>query len=272
MTSGTGNLDSILAGANSMGAATLDLINAGDMGNAIQNGLGITPDDIQASSATLIAVLADDSGSIGSIRGGEQMIADGFNAYMDALKGSKDEDGIAVGTWLVSNPDMPLQPFVAISNVTRLDVGRNYRAHSGTPLYRTVCNILATLATKAQAEFYDAGVPCKCILLIITDGDDQDRGSQFTAARCATLIRDMGEGLIVQFMGIDDGRTDFRQIARDMGINDNQVVVPGFNAHDIRQAFAMASRSAKVASQNAGAGFTAASQSGLAGGFVNLVD
>jgi hypothetical protein len=62
----------------------------------------------------------------------------------------------------------------------------------------------------------------------------------------------MAENHIIAAMGIDDGRTDFRQVFQDMGIRDEWILTPGNSQKDIRNAFQVFSQSAVRASQSAG--------------------
>ena len=56
---------------------------------------------------------------------------------------------------------------------------------------------------------------------------------------------------IVAAMGIDDGRTDFRWVFREMGIENQWILTPGNDASQIRRAFQVFSQSAVRASQSA---------------------
>ena len=66
----------------------------------------------------------------------------------------------------------------------------------------------------------------------------------------------------VAAMGIDDGATPFRDVFREMGIEDRWILTPKSESGEIRRAFRMFSQSAIRASQHAGAFSRAA-----AGGF-----
>jgi hypothetical protein len=57
---------------------------------------------------------------------------------------------------------------------------------------------------------------------------------------------------IIAAMGIDDGHTDFRQVFREMGIQDRWILTPGNSDQEIRRAFQTFSQSAVKASQGAG--------------------
>lgn len=233
---------------------SLDAIKAGDLGAQIGAGLGATPDDLRASEAILVASIIDNSGSIAGILNGPEAVCGGQNLYLDAFAGSKQELGILIGTWLVNEND-PVHPFVAVPDAVRLENGVNYRASGETPLYRRTCAVLATLGLKMQVEYLEAGCACRGILLIVTDGRDEDYsggGKSLTASHCKAMIDDLGEILIVQFMGIEGNDTaDFRQIALEMGIQPQHIKTPDADAHSIREAFEFASKSAVSASRSA---------------------
>jgi len=232
----------------------LDAIKAADLGAQIGAGLGTTPEDLKAWDALLIAAVIDNSGSISGIPGGSEAVCAGQNLYIDAFVGSKQEAGILLGTWLI-NKDDPIHPFVAAEDAVLLKNGVNYHATGETPLYRRTCTVLATLGLKMQVEYADAGCPCRGILLIVTDGRDEDyyhSGKPFTAQHCKTMIEDLGESLLVQFMGIKgNDAVDYRQIALDMGVQPQFIMTPDATAHDIRDSFDLASKSAQAASKSA---------------------
>lgn len=232
----------------------LDAIKSADLGAQIGAGLGATPEDLKAWDALLVAAVIDNSGSISMIPDGPEAVCAGHNLYVDAFKGSKQETGILLGTWLI-NEDEPIHPFVAAEDAVLLENGVNYHASGITPLYRRTCAVLATLGLKMQVEYAEAGCPCKGILLIVTDGRDEDyyhTGRAFTAQHCKSMIEDLGESLIVQFMFIaGNDAIDPKQVALEMGVQPQFIMTPSASAHDIRESFDLASKSAQAASKSA---------------------
>lgn len=233
---------------------SLDAIKAGDLGAQIGAGLGATPDSLKAAEAILVASIIDNSSSIDGIPNGPESVCAGQRLYLDAFGGSKQEAGILIGTWLV-NQDDPVHPFVIIDGAVRLENGQNYRANGMTPLYRRTCAVLATLGVKMQIEYLEAGCACRGILLIVTDGRDEDysgSGKGVTADHCKAMIEDLGEILIVQFMGIKgNDNVNYEQIALEMGIQPQHIITPDADEHSIRAAFEFASKSAVSASKSA---------------------
>lgn len=233
---------------------SLDAIKAGDLGAQIGAGLGATPDDLKAVEAILVGSIIDNSGSILEIHNGSETVCEGQNLYLDAFAGSKQEAGILIGTWLI-NKDDPVHPFVTVPDAVRLQNGVNYIANGMTPLYRRVCAVLATIGLKMQVEYLEAGCACRGILLIVTDGRDEDysvSGKPLTADHCKAMIEDLGEILIVQFMGIKgNDAVDYEQIALDMGVLQQHILTPDADPHSIRASFEFASKSAVSASKSA---------------------
>lgn len=228
-------------------AVSRNVLLAADIGTQIQAGLGVDVDQVQASSVTLVSLLIDDSGSI-RFGSNAQLVREGHNLVLDALQGSKQKDGIFIHTRYLNGH--VLYPYVPLDQAKRMDA-QNYDPCGGTPLYDETGVILGTVVAKQQ-EFVGNGVPARGVTVIITDG--ADAGSRkLTAAKLQPIIRDLlkTEQHIVAGMGIDDGSTDFRQVFRDMGIQDEWILVPGNQASEIRKAFLLVSQSAVRASQAA---------------------
>jgi hypothetical protein len=154
-----------------------------------------------------------------------------------------------------------LYPYCPVGQAIRMS-SSNYDPCHGTPLYDQTVVLLGTVLAKAQ-DFSDSGVPARTITLLITDG--ADAGSCRAGAKeVRALVRDMQsrESHIVAAMGIDDGSTPFRDVFREMGIEDRWILTPGNDPADIRRAFLLFSQSAVRASQG-GASFS----NTAAGGF-----
>ena len=63
---------------------TVKTLQVVDVGNQIQEGLGIPVDDVTASEVVLVTIMPDDSGSI-RFSGNSQVVRDGHNLVIDAL-------------------------------------------------------------------------------------------------------------------------------------------------------------------------------------------
>jgi hypothetical protein len=177
------------------------------------------------------------------------VVRDGHNLVLDALQHSHQQGSILAHTRYLNG--QVLFPYCPILQTVRMDT-HNYDPALGTPLYDQTVVLLGTVLAKAQ-EFADNGVPVRTVTLLITDGADE-HSQRATAQTVAMLVKDMrqAETHIIAAMGIDDGSTDFRQVFRDMGLEDQWILTPGNSASQIRRAFQVFSQSAVRASQSAG--------------------
>lgn len=236
------------------------VLDVPDLGARIQEGLGIKVDDVQSSEVVLVTIMPDDSGSIMS-GNNAQVVRDGHNLVIEALKSSKQRDSIlAHNRYLNGDVLYPYCPITRAVGMTDL----NYHPDKGTPLYDQTVMLLGTVIAKTQ-ELANSGVPVRTVTLIITDG--ADAGShRYKAKDVKEVVKSMtaAENHIVAAMGIDDGHTKFRDVFRAMGIEDRWILTPGNDAGEIRKAFLVFSQSAVRASQG-GAAFSRTA----AGGFTS---
>jgi hypothetical protein len=225
---------------------TLKMLDTEDLGAQIQQGLGVVPDDIQASELVINMTIMDDSGSMVP---NTQFACDGHNLLIDSLMATKQKDGIITSCRYL-NAGL-LYPFSRLDQAIRMTPS-NYRPYGGTPLFDQSILGLGSVVAKTQ-EFADAGIPARSVSSIITDGGDTGRAGRVKDVRA--LIEDMlrAENHIIIGMGIDDGVTDFRAVFKEMGIQDQWILTPKNNPSEIRRAFAMVSQSAVRASQGAAA-------------------
>ncbi len=267
-------LDTLFGNALDMGqlsAAALETITVADLGQQIQNALGVSVDDVAQGDVTLFTIDVDDSGSI-RMAGNASVVREGHNLVIKSLADSKQHPSILAMCKTIN--DILLYPYSLVKQAVLMD-SRNYDPNKGTPLYDSTIQTLATVIAKRQ-EFIDAGVSCRTITLLVSDGADIH--SRHVASDVFQIVSDMlaSEEHIIAAMGIDDGRTDFYRVftghtksacetaKRDgtlndmkaiggMGIMPRWVLNPGNSPSEIRAAFMMASQSAVRASQGAGA-------------------
>jgi len=248
MNNSTPNVNDLFGQAAQSGSITKDSLHAlVDVGAEIEAAMGTSAEDVQSSEVFLLSQLVDDTGSIRTVKGNTKAVRDGHNLVLDELEKSNKGDDIMAHTRFLNSG--VLFGFCPVQSGIRLDMS-NYNPGGGTPLYDQSLIILGSVLAKEQ-EFANQGVPVRTVTVIISDGGDNE--SRHPAADVAKVVRDMlrTENHIVAFMGIDDGSTDFRQIALDMGIPDDWILTPKNDGHSIRQAFGLISRASKMASQGA---------------------
>lgn len=244
----TPDLSNLFQSAQAEGALSinaLNVLNVHDIGAQIQAGLGISVDDVTASEVVLVTMMPDDSGSI-QYSDNAAVVAAGHNTVLDTLLTSKQKDSILVHNRYLNGH--VLYPYCPVEQAVRMDT-QNYTPNQGTPLYDQTVVLLGTVLAKAQ-EFSDNGVPVRTVTLIITDGADE-HSRKASAKDVRALVQDMlmSENHVIAAMGIDDGRTDFRQIFQEMGIRNEWILTPSNGHQEIRQAFQVFSQSAVRLSQ-----------------------
>lgn len=245
-------LNALFGGAHDDGELSAQALQTltvtADIGAQIQAGLGISPDDVPASQVVLVTMMADDSGSI-RFASNAQRVRDGHNLVIEALARAKQKEDLLVHTRYLNGT--VLYPYRRIDDVVRMD-SQNYDPNGGTPLYDQTVVMLGTVLAKTR-QFEDGGVPVRTVSLVLTDGEDAGSVRQ-TAKTVRPIVEDMlrQEKHIIAAMGIDDGHTDFRQVFREMGIEDRWILTPVSSDQEIRRAFQTFSQSAVKASQGAG--------------------
>lgn len=237
----------------------LDSFNIRDIGDEINNALGVSVDDVKASEVILVTMLIDDSGSIRFVPGNTEAVRDGHNLILESLGKTKQKDGILASCSYLNGK--LLYPYTPVEKALRMSSG-NYDPTGGTPLFRQSIVTLGTVLAKYQ-DFQNNGIPCRTITPIITDGGDN--GGLAGSDKVKRIIEDMlrAEVHIVAGMGIDDGNTDYKQVFGAMGIRPEWILTPGNSPSEIRKAFNTLSQSAQRASQTA-ASFSKTAMGGFA--------
>lgn len=222
-----------------------------NIGAQFAAGLGIPADQVHAAEVILVTKLIDDSGSIKMANNVDAMI-DGGNSFDSALQDAKESDNILVTTRYLNGK--VLYPYTPLDQVTKM-TSANYQATGGTPLYDQTVETLRTVMAK-YLEFRNNGVTVRTITIILTDGQDE-HSRRYHASDVANVVQDMllAEDHIIQAIGFNNGRCDFKRVFSEMGIPDQWIMDTANNPSAIRQACRVASRSAAMASKSA-AGFS----------------
>jgi hypothetical protein len=218
-----------------------------DIGNIIQEGLGIPVDNVKSSEVILLNILIDDSGSI-RFASNAQAVRDGHNLLIKALRESRQQDNIEVLNRYLNGT--VLYPYTPLSLVLEMTTS-NYDPNGGTPLFDETAKLLATIIAKTQ-DFRNNGIQVRTITLILTDGEDCHSHTT-SASDVKKIVEDMlrSEDHIISAMGFDNGSCDFQQVFTDMGIPNQWILTANSSPSEIRKAFQVFSQSAVRASQNA---------------------
>jgi len=266
------------AAGGALSPAAMQALSVNDIGAQIQAGLGVSMDEVMASEVVIVTLMPDDSGSIRFVAGNSQLVRDGHNTVIDALKDSKQKRSIFMHTRYLNG--FILFPYVNIEQAVKMD-SNNYDPRLGTPLFDQTVVMLGTVLAKTQ-EFAENGVPCRSVSLIVTDGADE-HSTKATAKTVRTIVNDMlkTERHIIAGLGIDDApeecsncgcktlrevelsitvcpqcgtnfhRTNFERVFQEMGLLKEWILTPKNTKSDIRKAFQVFSQSAVRASQGA---------------------
>ena len=263
MSSKTARVDQLFSQAAAQGTVPHDSLQAlHDLGAEIEQAMGVSADDVNASEVMLLTQLIDDSGSI-RFSGNSDEVREGHNKVLQETGKSSSEDDVLAHTTYLN--DGTLFPYVPLKQATSLDQ-KNYNPTGGTPLYDLVMVTLGAVLAKEQ-EFANQGVPVRTVTLIVTDG--ADTCSRHGPEEAARLVRSMlaRENHIVAFMGIDDGSTDFRAVARSMGVRDEWILTPQNDGHSLRQCFGLVSKASRSAAQGMQS-FSATARQGFDSGII----
>jgi hypothetical protein len=220
------------------------LLEVTDISLAIDRGLGYVPSN--ASSAFLVSILVDDSGSIFE-RANNPVVADGHNGIVDELQqlaAGSDTDVILLYTRYLNGS--LINPYTLPMQATLISA-ENYRNGGNTPLYSAATVTLGTVLTKA-AQLARLGITVRTFTLIISDGADT-ASRNATAGSVAWIVGDMlmTGSHIVAAMGVN-GETDFHRVFGEMGIKPGWILNPENSRAKIREAFRQVSETLRLAS------------------------
>ena len=256
---------------------TAALVQIPDLTAKIQAGQGMPAINAKVSTALLIQLLLDDSGSMQrrdpksqSGKCNAELLCDGHNLIRNTLLGSKQGADVFMAARTLSGE--VIYPFRKLKEVPELVYKQNFFANGGTPLYDEIA-VTYEIVAKQVDEYEEACIPCRTITAFITDGRDE-HSKAFREAKeilPLTVGRMNHEMDVIVGVGISDGYYDFRKMFQEMGLSDEWILTPANTEHEFREAFRVLSQSALNVSQAGVGGFSQATTGGLrqaAGGFI----
>ena len=215
---------------------------------------GVDVDDIDSEEATLVAVVIDASSSMSSH---QQAVIDAYNEhFLKPLQGAKNADSIYLTSWIFSASGMRdeycrlLHGYVGVKNADNL-TRATYDPHGGTPLNLAVHRAMTGLVAYGQT-LRDAGTNTKCIVVVLSDGEENSSGPKFSSA----MVRRLSEDLLKQeiyvlsycFFGDDSEGAAY---AKKIGFPNHQRISADKNNSEIRRILGTVSSSIISASQTA---------------------
>lgn len=173
-----------------------------------------------------------------------EAIRTGHNTVLDALVTSPRPERVLFATRYLNGH--LLNPYGPLDQVVRLD-RRNFVPSAGTPLLDQAVELLKMVLAKYE-QFRADWRSARTATLLVTDGRDEHSRIQ-TARSVTEVIRSMRNTghHIIAAMGIDDGRTDFRKVFTDMGIDSKWILTTGSTKEEIQQAFGLFAKAAQQA-------------------------
>lgn len=167
----------------------------------------------------------------------------GHNAVLEALRASQHPEKVLFATRYLNG--QLLNPYGPLKTALSLD-RRNFWPRGGTPLYDQTVELLKMVLAKYE-QFRADWREARTVTLLVTDGRDEHSRIQRPPDVLEVIQSMKATGHhIVAAMGIDDGKTNFRQVFLSMGIDPKWILTTGSTQGEIQEAFGLF---AKVASQ-----------------------
>ena len=214
---------------------------------------GVDVDSIDSEDATLVAVVIDASDSMSPY---QSAVIDAYNKHFLApLQKAKNADSIYVTTWVFSSIGSPqgdcrlVHGYKPVKDVQKLD--KNVYSPNGmTPLNKAVHHAITGMVGYGQ-QLRDAGTNTKCIVVVLSDGEENSSGAGFSN----TMIKRVSEDLLKQeiyilsyaFFG-DESKG--KQYADNIGFPDRHRINASLTDAEIRRIFGTVSASVISASQS----------------------
>lgn len=213
-------------------------------GVTVAGAQGVSPDDLETSDVTLFVLVVDRSGSMDGVSG---EVVTAYNDLLQALKDSKAAESVLMSAWLFNSSPQVLHGYLALKDVPQMNQ-RIYSADGGTALYKTVLDAFTSVVAYRQT-LYDAGINTKVVVVVMTDGDDNDSG-RITASQVATVARSLLDQEVYTLALVAFGLTyQADRIAQNMGFPLQNVLKAGSDPSSIRRAMNTVSKSTIRASQ-----------------------
>lgn len=226
---------------------------------AVAGACGVDVDEIDSEEATLVAVVIDASYSMEPFQ--KAVIAAYNKRFLAPMRKAKNANSIYVTVWIFSAEGHVddycrlVHGYKPVSEADELTT-KVYNPSGGTPLNMAVHRAMTGIVSYGQT-LRDAGTTTKCIMLVLSDGEENSSGRNFTA----TKVRKIAEDLLKQeiyilsycFFGMssDDAVNDREaaKYAKQIGFPDRHRMTVMLNDSGLRRLFGTVSASVISASQ-----------------------
>ncbi len=237
----------------SVQAANVILEDIDDVALAGANGVDI--DDIDSEEVTLVACVIDASYSMEPF---QKDVIEAYNdSFLKALAGAQNADSILVETWIFSSHRGSgndrcrlVHGYRPVNECDPLNESI-YAPDGGTPLNEAVHKALTGMVAYGQT-LRDGGTRTKCIVVVLSDGEENTSPHSLTNAKIAMLSKDLLKQeiyiLSYAYFGNEAEGDDY---ASRIGFPSQHRLTAGQEKSEIRRMFGTVSASVISASQAA---------------------
>lgn len=145
--------------------------------------MGADADDLETDDVTLVSFVLDASISMEEH---EDVVRESYDELVQALNGSKQAGSMLVSTRNFATQEQILHGFKQVEEIDK--IGGQYVANgSSTALYDALISAMMGIRSYAK-QLNDSGIRTKCVVIVCSDGDDNDSKNSATTVR--TLSED----------------------------------------------------------------------------------
>jgi len=200
---------------------------------------GASFDELETDSVTLTSIIIDGSYSM---KNNEQTVRESYDELViKAMADSKQSGSMLVSTRVFSTDQTILYGFKKVADIGK--IGSQYRADGGsTRLYDAVVDAITGIRAYAKT-LNDGGVQTKCIIVVMSDGQDND-SQKNSAADAKKLAEDCiaSEMFYLTYVGFKTSPSDNLDAVAAM-IGFPNAYTTGNTPSEIRKAMGLVSQS-----------------------------
>jgi uncharacterized protein YegL len=241
------DVKSLFAGAVSAGQADADAVDI--MVNSLNDTnilgcTGVSSDDLDTDSVTLISIVLDASYSM---QPNESAVREAYDdLVIKAMKESKQASSMLVSAVVFDEDVRTIYGFKKVEDIGK--IGSQYSARgNATALYDAAISAIAGIRTYAK-NLRDSGITTKCIVVVLTDGQNNTGTMDVNKVKIVSDDCLKSEMFYLAFIGFKTSpNDDFDSIAKAMGFPN--VLTTTNSPSDVRKAMGLVSQSAIRKSQ-----------------------
>jgi uncharacterized protein YegL len=175
--------------------------------------MGTSADDMETDDVTLVKIVLDASISMKRF---EQTVRDSYDKFIKSFKDSKQSGSILVSTISFASTSKIIHGFKKSDEID--PIGNNYGANGGsTAVYDAALDAMTGIKAYSKS-LNDSGVRTKNIVVIFSDGEDND--SKISANKVKTVSEGLlrSEMFYLVYIGFQhDPNDDLQKIADAIG-------------------------------------------------------